>query len=62
MIEDGEDFDEARGASERYADEHGAEILVDGEPDRGRFWHTDLWVRNDHGWQALWSQATRIPG
>lgn len=38
------------------------EILVDGEPDRGRFWHTDLWVRNDHGWQALWSHATRIPG
>jgi len=34
VIEDGEDFDEARGASERYAEEHGAEILVDGEDPR----------------------------
>ncbi len=30
----GEDFDEARGASESYAAEHGAELLVDGDDRR----------------------------
>jgi len=34
VIEDGEDFDDARGASERYAAEHDAEILVDGDDPR----------------------------
>ena len=29
--------------------------------DEGRFWHTDLYTRRDAGWQAVWSQATRIP-
>jgi threonine dehydratase len=34
VIEDGEDFDDARGASERYAAEQKAEILVDGADPR----------------------------
>ena len=34
VIEEGEDFDDARGASERYADEHGGELLVDGDDPR----------------------------
>ena len=34
VIEEGEDFDDARGASERYAAEHGAELLVDGDDPR----------------------------
>jgi threonine dehydratase len=34
VIESGEDFDEARGASESYAVEHGAELLVDGDDPR----------------------------
>ena len=34
VIEEGEDFDDARGASEAYADEHGAELLVDGDDPR----------------------------
>ncbi|HET8785977.1 MAG TPA: pyridoxal-phosphate dependent enzyme [Candidatus Limnocylindrales bacterium] len=34
VIEEGEDFDDARGASERYAEEHGAELLVDGDDPR----------------------------
>ena len=34
VIEDGEDFDDARGASEAYAAEHGAELLVDGDDPR----------------------------
>jgi threonine dehydratase len=34
VVEDGEDFDDARGASERYAAEHAAEILVDGDDPR----------------------------
>ena len=29
--------------------------------DSGRFWHTDIYERRDGRWQALWSQATRIP-
>ena len=34
VIESGEDFDEARGAAELYAAEHGAELLVDGDDPR----------------------------
>ena len=34
VIEHGEDFDDARGASERYAAERGAELLVDGDDPR----------------------------
>jgi threonine dehydratase len=34
VIESGEDFDEARTASEGYAAEHGAELLVDGDDRR----------------------------
>jgi threonine dehydratase len=34
VIESGEDFDDARGASEAYAIEHGAELLVDGDDAR----------------------------
>jgi len=29
--------------------------------DSGTFWHTDLWERRDGRWQAVWSQATRLP-
>ena len=28
--------------------------------DRGVFWHTDIYRDAGDGWQALWSQATRI--
>jgi threonine dehydratase len=34
VIERGEDFDDARGASEAYAAEHGAHLLVDGDDAR----------------------------
>ncbi len=34
VIEHGDDFDAARAASEAYAAEHGAELLVDGEDQR----------------------------
>jgi threonine dehydratase len=34
VIESGEDFDDARGASEAYAAEHGAELLIDGDDPR----------------------------
>jgi threonine dehydratase len=34
VIETGDDFDDARGASEAYAAEHGAELLVDGDDPR----------------------------
>lgn len=34
VIEEGEDFDDARGASERYSGENGAELLVDGDDPR----------------------------
>jgi threonine dehydratase len=34
VIEDGDDFDDARGASETYAIETGAELLVDGDDPR----------------------------
>jgi len=29
--------------------------------DGGLFWHTDVYRRLDGRWQAVWSQATRIP-
>jgi hypothetical protein len=32
-----------------------------GGNDRGVFWHTDIYERRDGRWQAVWSQATRIP-
>lgn len=39
-------------------------VVVDGhgtnELDAGLFWHTDVWERRADGWQAVWSQATRI--
>jgi len=41
------------------------EIDVEGEPDEGFFWHTDLYRRRDGRWQAVWSHATettRRPG
>jgi len=34
VIESGDDFDDARGASEAYAAEHGAHLLVDGDDAR----------------------------
>ncbi|HEY7702754.1 MAG TPA: pyridoxal-phosphate dependent enzyme, partial [Candidatus Limnocylindrales bacterium] len=34
VIEEGDDFDDARGASETYAIETGAELLVDGDDPR----------------------------
>jgi threonine dehydratase len=34
VIEEGGDFDDARGASETHAKEHGAELLVDGDDPR----------------------------
>ena len=36
-------------------------ILLAGNQNTGRFWHTDLYERRHGGWQAVWSQATRIP-
>jgi len=35
--------------------------LADGV-DAGRFWHTDVYELRHGRWQAVWSQATRIPG
>ena len=32
-----------------------------GGRDRGLFWHTDIYERRGGQWQAVWSQATRIP-
>jgi hypothetical protein len=37
------------------------QILVSGKLDSGRFWHTDSYEKRHGGWQAVWSQATRIP-
>jgi len=36
------------------------QILVGGNPDGGRFWHTDSYEKRDGRWKAVWSQATRI--
>jgi hypothetical protein len=32
-----------------------------GRRDFGLFWHTDIYERRGGRWQAVWSQATRIP-
>jgi hypothetical protein len=32
-----------------------------GDTDAGTFWHTDIYEQRDGRWQAVWSQATRIP-
>src|SRR5262245_34725176 len=32
-----------------------------GATDTGTFWHTDIYEKRDGDWQAVWSQATRIP-
>ena len=32
-----------------------------GQAFSGVFWHTDFYERRDGRWQAVWSQATRIP-
>lgn len=32
-----------------------------GGRDGGLFWHTDIYRLGDGRWQAVWSQATRIP-
>lgn len=31
-----------------------------GGNDSGLFWHTDIYRRTADGWQAVWSQATRV--
>ncbi|MEO8246939.1 MAG: nuclear transport factor 2 family protein [Chloroflexota bacterium] len=35
-------------------------VAFAGGGDAGRFWHTDIYERREGGWQAVWSQATRI--
>ena len=35
--------------------------FASGDGDGGVFWHTDVYRRRDGRWQAVWSQATRIP-
>ena len=35
--------------------------FASGGSDSGLFWHTDIYRRIDGRWQAVWSQATRIP-
>ncbi len=39
-------------------------VLVDIDYDGGHaldeLWHTDYWEYRGKGWQAVWSQATRI--
>lgn len=37
------------------------DITFPGGVDSGRFWHTDLYELRGGRWQAVWSQATRIP-
>ncbi len=41
------------------------QVLIDidweGGHDSGRFWHTDIYELRDGRWQAVWSQATRMP-
>ena len=32
-----------------------------GASDSGTYWHTDIYEKRDGQWQAVWSQATRIP-
>ena len=35
--------------------------FASGDRDGGLFWHTDVYRRRDGRWEAVWSQATRIP-
>lgn len=35
--------------------------VTSGATDSGTFWHTDIYEKHDGNWQAVWSQATRIP-
>ena len=35
--------------------------FASGGADSGLFWHTDMYRWADGRWQAVWSQATRIP-
>ena len=37
------------------------EIRFSDQRDSGVFWHTDIYEKRDGRWQAVWSQATRIP-
>jgi hypothetical protein len=37
------------------------DIRFSGQRDSGVFWHTDIYEKRDGRWQAVWSQATRIP-
>lgn len=37
------------------------EVEFDDGADAGTFWHTDLYALREDRWQAVWSQATRIP-
>ena len=37
------------------------EIRFSDQRDSGVFWHTDIYEKKDGRWQAVWSQATRIP-
>ena len=48
-----------RAAAVRY--QARIEILFSGGRDIGLFWHTDVYEIRDGRWQAVWSQATRIP-
>jgi hypothetical protein len=36
-------------------------IAFPGGSDDAELWHTDYWERRESGWQAVWSQATRVP-
>jgi phage baseplate assembly protein W len=37
------------------------EVRFSDQRDSGLFWHTDIYETRDGRWQAVWSQATRIP-
>src|SRR5712691_8622769 len=37
------------------------EVRFSDQRDFGLFWHTDIYEKRDGRWQAVWSQATRIP-
>ena len=47
------------GAAVRY--QARIEVRFPGGLDRGRIWHTDIYAERDGRWQAVWSQATRVP-
>jgi hypothetical protein len=36
------------------------EVWFGDQRDGGEFWHTDAYELREAGWQAVWSQATRI--